>query len=184
MDWSNESFRNQFIKLRKAILREIERADASKREEIIIDNYNDICLKAVSHDPIAQDLLAYIFKKGFGNIIPVNYEKYMQWEILAAGNGNNFAIDKLSLFLSVALNEIMFAEDFGYILVRNELNNQNYNYIVGKLICEAIADELRLDPEKLIKDELRHREFEAKIMRVFDRARKFAIPKVLKFLRN
>ncbi|MDD2226978.1 MAG: hypothetical protein PHH71_00120 [Clostridia bacterium] len=184
MEWSSENCRNQFIKLRKSMLRKIERADSGKREEIIIDNYNDVCLKAVSNDPIAQDLLAYIFKKGFENVIPVNYEKYMQWEILAAGSGNNFAIDKLSLFLNVALNEIMFAEDFGYILVRNELNNKNYNYIVGKLICEAIADELRLVPEKLIKDELRHQEFEAKIMRTFDRARKFAIPKVLKFLRS
>lgn len=184
MLWSSENCRKEFIKLRKSMLRKVEKADARERDDVIIDVFNDVSLKASKNDPIAQDFLAYIFKKGLDNVIPVNYEKYMQWQILAAGNGNHFAVDKLSLFLSVSLNEIVFAEDFGYILVKNELNNHNYSFIVGKLICEAIADDLRLDPERLVKEELQHKEFDAKIMRVFDRARKFAIPKVLKFLRS
>lgn len=184
MDFTSENCRKQFMLLRRNIKRRILKANADKREEVIIDCYNDICLSAVKNDVIAQDYLAYIFKTGFENIIPVNYEKSMQWQILAGANGNQFAIDKLSLFLNYALNEIMFAEDIGYILARNELYQSNFNYIVGKLICEAIVDELQLHPEKIVKEELKHIEFNPKAMRVFDRSRNFAIPKVLKFLRS
>lgn len=116
--------------------------------------------------------------------MPVNYEKYMQWQILAAANGNQFAVDKLALFLNYAITEIVTAEDIVYIIKRNNLTEENYQYVLGRLICEAIADELRLDAEALIKEELVHKEFDIKSMRNFDRARNFVIGKILKFLRN
>lgn len=184
MDFTSENCRRQFMILRNNINRKIAKAGINDRDDVIIDCYNDVCLSAVKNDVIGQDYLAYIFKKGLGDVIPVNYEKSMQWQILAAANGNQFAIDKLSLFLNYALNEIMFAEDIGYILARNELSGNNFTYIVGKLICEAMVDELQIVPEKLVKDELRHMEFSAKAMRIFDNSRNFAIPKVLKFLRS
>lgn len=184
MDFTSENCRKEFMILRNNIKKKVARAGINEREDIIIDYYNDVCLNAVNNDIIAQDYLAYIFKKGYEDVIPVNYEKSMQWQILAGANGNQFAIDKLSLFLNFALNEIMFAEDIGYILSRNELNKNNFTYIAGRLICEAIVDELQIIPERIVKEELRHMEFNAKAMRIFDRARNFAIPKVLKFLRS
>lgn len=184
MDFTSENCRKQFMVLRNNIKKRISKASINERDEVIIDCYNDVCLNAVKNDVIAQDYLAYIFKKGLEDVVPVNYEKSMQWQILAGANGNQFAIDKLSLFLNYAFSEIMFAEDIGYILARNELNQNNFNYIIGKLICEAIVDELQIHPEKIVKEELRHIEFNAKAMRIFDRSRNFAIPKVLKFLRS
>lgn len=184
MDCTSENCRIEFMELRNKINKKVSKAPINEREDVIIDCYNDVCLNAVKNDVIAQDYLAYIFKRGFENVIPVNYEKSMQWQILAGANGNQFAIDKLSLFLNYALNEISMADDFGYILARNELNQNNFTYIVGKLICEAIVDELQISPEKLVKAELNHIEFNAKIMRTFDRSRNYAVPKVLKFLRS
>lgn len=184
MDCTSENCRKEFMALRNNIRRQVAKAPINEKEEVIIDCYNDVCLNAVKNDVVAQDFLSYIFKKGFENVIRVNYEKSMQWQILAGANGNQFAIDKLSIFLNYALTEIMNADDFGYILARNELNDSNLMYIIGKLICEAIIDELQISPEKLVKAELRHMEFNSKVMRVFDNSRNFAIPKVLKFLRS
>lgn len=184
MDLTSENCRKTFLALRHATKKRILKAEFDEVDNVTIDAFNDICIKAADNDPIAQDYLAYIFKKGLGNVIPVNYEKYMQWQILACANGNQFALEKMSLFLSYALNEILFADDFSHIATRNDLTESNYNYIVGRLICEAMADELNLDPKRLISESISHKEFDAKIMHVFDKARNYSIPKILNYLRN
>ena len=181
---SSEDGRKEFMALRHKSKKRIEKADFLEKEEIMIDIFNDMCLLSTKNDAIAQDYLAYIFKKGFGEVIPVNYEKYMQFEILAGANGNNFVIDKLNLFLNFALNEILYVEDFPYIASKNGITSRNFNYVVGRLICVGIADELRLDAEKLVKSPIEHKEFTASVMRDFDKARSASIPKVLKFLRS
>lgn len=183
-DFSPESCQKQFMALRNKTQKHISKIDILDREDAIIDSFNDICLEASKNNPIAQDYLAYIFKKGFYDVVPVNYEKFMQWQILAAANGNQYSIDKLALFLNYAFNEIVIAEDIEYLAKRNNLTPQNFQYVIGRLLCEAIADELRLDAEELIKAPLTHQEFNPKVMRTFDRARNFIIPKILKFLRN
>lgn len=183
-DFSSENCQKAFSEMRSKMQRAIAKALPEQKEEVAIDCYNDICLRASKNDCIAQDYLSYIFKKGLYNVVPINYEKFMQWQILAAANGNQFTIDKLSLFLNFPLSEIMLVEDFEYICSRNNLTQENYDYVVGRLICEAIADELMLDTEKLLKEPLDHIDFNEKTMRVFDRARNFIIPKIVKFLRN
>lgn len=183
-NFSSESCQKKFIALREKTQKKINKASVYDREEVAIDVFNDICLDASKNDPIAQDYLAYIFKKGLKGIIPSNYEKYMQWQVLAGANGNQYSIDKLSLFLNFALNEILMVEDIEYLIKRNNLTESNYQYVIGRLLCEAIADELRLDAESLIKEPIVHKDFDAKIMRAFDRARNFVIPKIIKFLRN
>ena len=175
---------SEFLVLRNAFNRKLAKADVLSREEVIIDNFNDICLRASKDDPIAQDFLAYCFKKGVRDVIPVNWEKYMQWQILAGANGNEFAIDKLALFFNYAFNEIMLADDLEYIIQRNDITKDNFTYVVGRLLCEAMADDMMLSPEKLLKEKITSVEFNAKLMRTFDRSRNYAIPKVLKFLRN
>ena len=182
--FTSENCQKKFMALRAKTQRIINKFDPAQREEAAIDAFNDICLDASKNDPIAQDYLAYIFKKGLRGIIAPNHEKYMQWQILAAANGNQYSIDKLSLFLNFALTEVLSAEDVEYIIRRNNLTESNYQYVLGRLLCEGIADELRLDPESLVKEPLMHKEFDPAVMRAFDRARNFVIPKVLKFLRN
>lgn len=184
MDLTSDNCRKQFLVQRNSLRKKIEKAEFDQKEDVAIEEFNNICIKAAEDDPVAQDVLAYLFKKGLEDVLPVNYEKYMQWEILASSNGNQFALEKLSLFLSFAVNEILMAEDFAYIAKRNEIDKYNYQYIIGRLICDAIADELDLDPKKLIRDDINHIEFDAKTMRIFDKARNFAIPKVLNYLRS
>ena len=179
----SEECRKKFLILRKNVRRRIEKADFLEKDDVIIDCFNDVCLESTKNDPIAQDYLSYIFKKGLENVIPSNYEKFMQFEILAAANGNNFALEKLALFLNYPLNEISYQEDFEYLVSKHNLTSQNYLYIVGKLICEGIIDEMQLDPQNLVKEDLAFVDFSPKLMRKFDKARNSAIPKVLNFLR-
>lgn len=184
MDYSSDSCQQEFLRIRKNFQKLARITSSTEREESLINAYNDICLRASKDDCIAQDYLAYIFKKGLEQIVPINYERFMQWQILSGANGNQFAIDKLFLFLKFSFDEIMSVDDFDYIIRRNCLNNNNYSYIVGRLICEGIVDDLLIDAKKLLSEPLTYNEYNPVSMRVFDRSRNFVIPKVLKFLRN
>lgn len=187
LDYENmtsDEFRESFAKLRRKIDRAVDNSDFVEREKTFFDLYTEIGVKAVDGDIIAQDYLGYIFKHGKEPYIPENIEVAMKWLILAGANGNKGTIKKLSLFLSYAFDEIIFAPDFENFAERNGIYKENYDYILGKLICEAIVDELKIDALELTREEIKEVPYNEKSLRVFDKARNNAIPIVLNYLRS
>ena len=108
----------------------------------------------------------------------------MAWRWFVPANGTGFAIEKLTIFLSFAIDKILAVEDIREIAERNDIFQENYQYIIGRLICEGIVDELHINARDMIKEETKHQEASPKIMHVFDNAREESIPRVLKFLRS
>ena len=81
-----------FVKIRRAVL---ESTSKGTFGDVFSDLYSD----AMAGDCVAQDVVAYFFNKGIPDFLPVNYDLYMTWEILAGANGNEFALEKLEFFL-------------------------------------------------------------------------------------
>ncbi len=181
---STEACRKKFIEMRRSFQKSYKNADFLEKEETFNKLYDDICINAVDGDIIAQDFLAYLNKKGYGDFLLPNYDLSMRWQILAGANGNGFAIEKLTIFLSFAIDKILNVDDVKEIADRNGIFQENYQYILGRLICEGIADELNINARDLIREAPKNVEYSPKIMRVFDIAREDAIPRVLKFLRS
>lgn len=183
-EMTSDDFRESFAKLRRKVDRVVDNADFVEREKVFFDLFTDIGVKAVDGDIIAQDYLGYIFKHGKEPYIPENIEIAMKWLILAGANGNKGTIKKLTLFLSYAMDEIMFAPDFLDFSERNGIYKETYDFVLGKLICEAIVDELKIDPLELTRQDITSVPYNEKSLRVFDRARNNAIPVVLNYLRS
>ena len=183
-DLSVDACRKKFMDMRKSFQKTFQKADFLAKQETFNSLYDNICIDAVEGDVIAQDFLAYLNKKGWGDFLPVNMDASMRWQILAAANGNGFAIEKLTIFLSFAIDKILAVEDIREIAERNDIFQENYQYIIGRLICEGIVDELHINARDMIKEETKHQEASPKIMHVFDNAREESIPRVLKFLRS
>ncbi len=183
-DLSLETCRKKFMEMRKNFQKTFSNADFLAKEETFNNLYDDVCISAVDGDVIAQDFLAYLNKKGWGDFLPVNVDQSMRWQILAAANGNGFAIEKLTIFLSFAIDKILCVEDIKEIAERNSIFQENYQYLLGRLLCEGIVDELNINAREMIKEQQSHVEANPKIMHVFDNAREEAIPRVLKFLRS
>lgn len=183
-EMTSDDFREGFFKLRRKVDRIIDNADFVNREKAFFDLYTEIGVKAIDGDIVAQDYLGYLFKHGKEPYIKENIELAMKWLILAGANGNKGTIKKLSLFLNYAFDEIVFAEDFLSFRDRNGLYKENYEFVLGKLICEAIVDELHIDAMELTKTELTEIQYNDRSLRVFDRARNNAIPIVLNYLRS
>lgn len=168
---------NGFVKYRKQVM------DAADRGEFE-DVFFDICAKAIDGDCIAQDCVAYFYNKGFDDFQP-NFENYMSWEILAAANGNEFAIDKIQFFLDVALNTIIYDDEIlKAAIMKGNVTRDNAIYVISNLICEGIVDNLRLDPsdKKLISMDRKPSEFTPAKNRIFVNAMEESLPPVVEYL--
>ena len=183
-DLSTDTCRKKFVEVRKNFQKTFQKADFLAKEETFNSLYDNICISAVDGDVVAQDFLAYLNKKGWGNFLPINMDASMRWQILSGANGNGFAIEKLTIFLSFAVDKILSVEDIKEIAERNEIFQENYQYILGRLLCEGIVDELNINARDMIKETPREDPQTPKIMHVFDNAREEAIPRVLKYLRS
>lgn len=133
-----------FVKYRKEVYDSVERGD-------FFDVFTELCSQALAGDCIAQDCVAYFFKKGIPEYLLPNFEFYMSWQILAGANGNIFALEKMEFFLQNALNEIIYNEEvLKTALLRGNITKDNALMMISNLICEGIVDQLQLDPKQLI----------------------------------
>lgn len=176
--------KNEFIKLRQKVDDIIVKTPRRKLDEEFAEEFRRIYTEATLGDIVCQDYLGYIFKRGKEGLVPENIELSMQWQLLAASNGNNFSIDRLAIFLNSAYDEIINLEDFGEIKYYNKINQINYTYKIGRLICDAIIDILQINALNIIKEIPDTLEFNQASMRVYDNARQKAVSIVINYLRS
>ena len=106
-------------------------------------------LRAGQGNPIYMDLLAYYYKTGIPDYLNENYDLYMSWEILAAARGNEFAIEKLQFLFGTAFDLILNDEKYEEICYKNDIDDINELYKLGKNICKMLVRELSLFPVDL-----------------------------------
>lgn len=147
-----------------------------------MDMFVEVGTLAMEGNCIAQDLMSYYYKNGVKGYIPENFEHYMHWEILAGANGNEFAIEKLQFFLNHALDTIADDPRLSDILSQNDIDEKNYVYVLGNLLCEGIVDDLQITTKKLIDDQNKESVYSPEKQRELNRSLDRALPKVLDFL--
>lgn len=185
-DYDYDELKNYFNIVRDQIERNVRPdPDARVNEEEFFLMLNEIIDAAEKGDVIAQDFIAYMYKRGYYKIIPQSMKIYMQWSVLAAANGNKYTIEKLKIFLTPAINNVCSEPDFEQIAERNGLYLDNFEYVISRLFCQAIVDYLKLEASEMIKllSTSIKEDFEFE-MRVFDKAREAVFPQVMQFLRN
>lgn len=94
---------------------------------------------AGNEDPVAMDVVAYFYKSGVPNLLPENYMRYIRWEVAAASRGNEFAIEKLQFLIGGACSKIMESEDYEEIVYKNDIDEYNTLYVLGKYLCKTLA---------------------------------------------
>lgn len=166
----------KFIKYRKDVF---DAADKGKFDEV----FEDLCARAMQGDCVAQDCVAYFFNKGVPDFLVPNYEYYMSWQILAGANGNMFALEKLEFFLQAAVNDIIYDDEIlPKAIMRRNVSKDNALMVISNLLCEGIADELRLDPKDLIQIGTKPSAYSPEKNRVFVNALRDCLPNVVEYL--
>lgn len=174
----------EFIKLRNRMEKIARDTPYPQVDYVYGEAFGEIYTNATLGDTVAQDYLGYIFKRGKEGLVPENIDLSMKWLILAGANGNQLSIERLAIFLNYAYDEIIYQPDIGKIKYKNNFDEFNYTYVLGRVICEALVDELEISALSIIKkipDTLEHNPI---TMGIYDRARNKVIPVVLDYLRG
>lgn len=180
---SSQDFKRLIANRRESIYSKIVKIGSIEAEKILLEEYETLCADAAGGDPVAEDILAEWFRNG-NQIVPENIELSFKWLIFAGANGNKYSLDRLKLHFSYAFDRIIELADFGEIAVRNDITDYNYQYVLGKLICDAVIDDLRLNALELAKQEPTKIPFSSVIMRSFDRSIDRAVERVIEYLRK
>lgn len=170
---------NGFVELRKVLNELLENSEDRSKFE---DAWAEVGALAMSGNPIAQDIVAYYYKDGINGFLPENYDLYMKWSILAAANGNEFAIEKLQFFLNYAFQELITEENLQKILSRNEIDENNYFYVIGNLLCEGLVDEMHINAKDLVEEKSGIVKYTPERLRVYKRELEKALPRILDYL--
>lgn len=139
-----------FTKIRKEMNDLVDNGDLKSAASL----FNTLKLYAAGEESIAMDLLAYYYKNGLSGVVKENYMRYMQWEFIAAARGNELAIEKLQFLIGYACDAIMENEFYDLIEYKNDINEYNALYVIGKNLCKVIVrDFMKVFPVDLVKEE-------------------------------
>jgi len=147
------------------------------------DNFSelfaDIKEKASEGDAVMQDVLAYYYKDGFSGWLYENYKKYMDWELLAGANGNEFAIEKLQFFMGYAYDQIIQSNLFPQIKYYHDIDEYNYIVKIGQRICEELVTKLNISAEVLASEKDKYLPYAPEHFRDYRRAVDEVLPIVV-----
>jgi hypothetical protein len=135
-----------FTNIRKEMNGYVADGEIDKAKEM----FSLLKVYAANEHAVSMDVLAYYYKSGIEKVVPENYNRYLEWELLAAARGNEFAIEKLQFIIGFACEQIMESDDYREIAYKNDINEENALYILGKNICKVIVKKhLHLFPSDL-----------------------------------
>lgn len=133
-------------------------------------------------DSIAMDIIAYYYKSGVPGLLGENYQKYLSWEILAGSRGNELAIEKLQFLFTYAYEEIMDSDKYEDIEYKNDIDEYNAIYVIGKAICKILVRQMDIFPTDMAKEEDTEEPFNQDIYNRFRRTVDQSIPKIIDFM--
>ena len=176
-------YRNEFLKRRATIAKMTYGKGSIEIEDIYANEYLKQCERAVMGDVVAQDLLSYWFKHS-NPALPENVELSYKWLFLAGANGNKHSITKLSLFFNYAYDSIIFSDYYPDLLAIMGINNDNYQILLGEVICQEMVKELGIDALELSKQKVVELKYDQLILQRFTMALNKAMTNVDNYFRD
>ncbi len=172
--FKGEHDKEVFMELRKIIDSAYARRNKSKQDE---DNYDEIIYNLTTNcieDESLQDFMGYAYKKGKYDFCILNYEKYLNWTILAGSNGNGFSLSKLEMFFINEINKILSIEGINKIAENLEIEDERFIIVILKKLCDNMVRIMNLSAIELIKEPEVYLEQSEQLMRKYDRLKEQA----------
>lgn len=187
-DYDKLSYEDQielFLRIRRWMpsVPEKSRYRQDKYTKAILGRIEQVCAYACSGHIPSQDYMGYIYKRGFGNIFPINYKRALEWNIIAAASGSKVAPQKMRAFMNPAIDMIMTSQRWSQIVKYNDLNYRNYFWFLSQYVSEVLYKDLELDPVEMSKKELIEEDTNERRIRIFfDRYRDRSVERAIEKL--
>ncbi len=182
-EMSVDDYKNAFLLRRATISKKTYGKGSIEIEDIYAEAYIEQCALAAGGDVVAQDLISYWFKHG-NPALPENVELSYKWQFLASAGGNKHSINKLTLFLNYAYDTIAMQDYFQELVGVIGIDQENYQSLLGQVICQFIVDDLNINALDLAKAKTIEIKFNQLSMQRFTASLNRAMIKVHAYLRN
>ena len=103
---------------------------------------------------------------------------------MAAARGNELAIEKLQFLLGYAYTEIMDIEDYETIEYKNDIDDYNVIYVIGKNICKMLVREMSIFPTDMAVEEDDYKPYTQEQFVLFRETIDKVIPKTIDFMKS
>ncbi|MBE7082951.1 MAG: hypothetical protein E7378_04720 [Clostridiales bacterium] len=176
-------FRAEYIRKRDYIYGKTRGMGSLRAEKVLEDEFVTLCEEAIGGDAVSADLLAEWFRNG-NQVVPENIEVSLKWLVYAGALGNKFSLDRLKLHFNYSFDQIIELENFGEIAYRRNINEYNYQYVLGGLMCKAVIEDMNINAYELAKQKPSYLPFSPVVMRAFDRSVTRACEKLIEELKQ
>lgn len=151
-------------------------------DEKFYELLEECVMLAVEGDVIAQDFLAYIYKKGYDDLFEPNVLHAYKWGIVASANGSKLSMDRLKFFYQPAFYKIAEYDEVDQIIDEYKLNEENIEYFFARALADMIMSASNVNLVSLSKLDIIPNNFSEEELRELERVRDRVIGKMIKLL--
>lgn len=180
-DYSYDEQNDLFLKFKKPF-DQLNRSNFSDNEKLFPEYLEYAIILAINGNPVAQDFLTYIYKKGRTDIMKPNLLRSYEWGILACDNCSMLAIDRLKFFFNPAYEKIAENPKLQTIVEKFDLTDDIIEYFFAYNIANMMLSISDISLSRLSKEPIYPEDFTDVKIRELERIRDRVIENMLDLL--
>lgn len=180
-DYSYDEQNELFLKFKKPF-DQLNKLSFDENERLFPLYLEQAVILAIDGNPVAQDFLAYIYKKGRTDIMKPNLLRAYEWGIIASDNCSMLAIDRLKFFFNPAYDKIAESPKLQIIVDKFELSSDIIEYFFAYNLANMMLSISDITLERLSKEPIYPEDFSDVKIRELERIRDRVIENMLDLL--
>lgn len=160
----------------------LNRMSRSKIENLFPEYLESAVILAVGGNPVAQDFLVYIYKKGRTGVMKPNLLRAYEWGIISADNFSMLTIDRLRFFFNPAYEKIAGSSKLNDIVEKYNLMSDNIEYFFAYNIANLMLSASNISLEGMSKKDIIPEDFQDNKIRDLENIRDRVIENMLDLL--
>lgn len=139
-DWENMSYDEQskYYRMFKKQFDSLSDLNHKMANELFYQYLEETIILACGGDVIAQDFLAYIYKKGWDGVLKDSVLRAYKWGIVATANGSKLSSARLKFFFQPAFYVIAEHPKLDTIIDSYNLTSKNIEHFFASALSDMI----------------------------------------------
>lgn len=180
-DYTYEEQNDLFLEFKKPF-DELNKMSESKMLKLFPEYLESAVILAVGGNPVAQDFLVYIYKKGRTGIMQPNLLRAYEWGVISADNFCMLTIDRMRFFFNPAYGRIAGSSKLEAIIKKYDLTADIIEYFFAYNIADLMISASNISLEDMSKKDIIPEDFQDSKIRELENVRDRVIENMLDLL--
>ncbi len=180
-DYTYEEQNDLFLQFKKPF-DELNKLSESKMLKLFPEYLEYAVILAVGGNPVAQDFLVYIYKKGRTGVMKPNLLRAYEWGVISSDNFCMLSIDRMKFFFNPAYDKIAGSSKLKTIVDKYDLTADIIEYFFAYNIADLMISASDISLEGMSKKDIIPEEFQDNKIRELENIRDRVIENMLDLL--